>query len=77
MIRTAPRRALFCGGFPGTFTCNLQAGAWIDTMRRVGRMAVRLSDKIAVSITNRRPVRASAGVLCGTVVAGAYQLEVY
>ena len=77
MIRTAPPRALFCGGFPGAFTCNLQAGAWIDTMRRVGRLAVRLSDKIAVSITNRRPVRASAGVLCGAVVAGAYQLEAY
>lgn len=77
MIRPAPRRALFCGGFPGSFTCDLKVGAWIDAMRRVGRMAVRLSDKISVSITNRRPVRASAGVLCGTVAAGAYQLEAY
>ena len=77
MLRPAPRRALFGGGFPGSFPCNLQAGAWIDKMCRVGRMAVRLSDKIAVSITNRRPIRASAGVLCGSFVAGAYQLEAY
>jgi len=43
---------------------------------QVGRLAVRRSDKILLSISNRRPVRASAGIKTGEVVAGEYRLEV-
>lgn len=77
MVRAAPRGARFCGGYTGGYLCALDAGAWIDKMRRIGRMAVRLSDKVLVSITNRRQFTASSGLLCGSVVAGQYQLEAF
>lgn len=77
MARTAPRGARFCGGYTGGYLCALDAAAWIAKMRRIGRMAVRLSDKVLVSVTNRRQITASAGTLCGSVVAGEYQLEAF
>jgi hypothetical protein len=48
----------------------------IAQVRHVGKLAARRSDKILLSITNRRQVRASAGVLAGSVTAGEYRMEV-
>jgi hypothetical protein len=48
----------------------------IAQARHVGKMAVRLSDQILLSITNRRVIRASTSILAGTAVAGEYRLEV-
>lgn len=76
MVRPAPARAMFCGSFPGVHGCSLGAGEWVELMCRVGRMAARFSDKVLVSITNRKPVRASSGVRAGEVRAGEYRLEV-
>lgn len=77
MVRPAPARAMFCGGFPGVHASALGAGEWVALMLRVGRMAARFSDKVLVSITNRKPVRASSGIHAGDVRAGEYRLEVY
>jgi len=77
MRRTAPGKAQFCTGFLGCgHFAELEAGIWIGTMRRVGKMAVRFSDKIVVSITNHRPLRASSGLLAGDARAGEYRMEV-
>ena len=51
------------------------AAARIAQVRGVGRLAKRFSDKIRLSITNHKPVKASTSVLAGTVVAGEYRLE--
>lgn len=77
MARPAPAMAMFCGGFPGRHASSLGAGDWVELMCRVGRMAARFSDKVLVSITNRKPVRASSGIHAGDVRAGEYRLEVY
>ncbi|GAB7078442.1 hypothetical protein [Megalodesulfovibrio paquesii] len=58
------------------FLAGLDAQGWIDRMRRVGREAVRLSDKIDVRITNRRTVTCSASLKAGATVVGERQLEV-
>ncbi|WP_449246453.1 phage tail protein [Desulfarculus baarsii] len=52
------------------------AAVRIAQVRGVGRLAARLSDKVELVVTNRRIVRASAGLLAGSVVAGEYRLEV-
>ena len=78
MQRTAPVRAMFCGRhFGQRHACDLDARAWIDRMRRVGRMAMRLSDRILVSTNNRRQIQASESLVCGSVVCGDYQLEAF
>lgn len=76
MVRQAPPRAMFCGSFQGVHACSQGVGEWVELMCRVGRMAARFSDKVLVSITNRKPVRASSGVHAGDVRAGEYRLEV-
>lgn len=58
------------------FVLPSEAPARLATLRQVGLYASRLSDRVKLSITNRRLVRASAGVLVGTVRAGEYRLEV-
>ncbi|MHC1791773.1 phage tail protein [Solidesulfovibrio sp.] len=78
MLRPAPARAMFLGQhFGQRHTCDLDAQAWIDRMCRVGRMAMRLSDRILVSTSNRRQIQASESLVCGSVVCGAYQLEAF
>lgn len=78
MLRAAPARASFCGQpLCLRYTCDLDAQAWIDRMRRVGRMAMRLSDRILVSTNNRRQIQASESLVCGSVVCGDYQLEAF
>lgn len=78
MQRVQDGNTAFVGGYASSrrFFADLRTPEWIALMRRVGRMAVRRSDKIQVSITNRRQARASSGLLAGSVVAGQYQLEV-
>lgn len=78
MQRDAPARAMFLGRhLAGRHICDLATGDWIGRMRRVGRMAMRLSDRILVSINNRRQIRASESLVCGAVVCGEYQLEAF
>jgi hypothetical protein len=59
----------------GHFTKS-DAATRIAQVRQVGKLAARRSDKILLSITNRRQIRASASVLAGSAVAGDYRLEV-
>ena len=78
MIEPRLPGALYCRGYLGTghhFVVS-DAEARVAQACQVGRLAARRSDKILLSITNRRPVRASAGVLAGAVTAGDYRLEV-
>jgi len=77
MLRTAPARAMFCGRHAYLrYACDLDARSWVDRMRRVGRMAMRLSDRILVSTANRACVQASESLKCGQdLVCGEYQLE--
>jgi hypothetical protein len=78
MLRPAPARGLFCGRcLAMRHTCALDAGGWIDRMRRIGKMAVRLSDRILVSTANRQQIQASESLTCGAVVCGEYQLETF
>jgi len=78
MARTSPARAAFCGRpLSRRFSCALDAQAWIDRMRRIGKMAVRLSDRVLVSTANRHCLQASESVTCGAAVCGAYQLEAF
>lgn len=63
----------FCGA--GHFVIS-DCAERIAQVRHVGKLAARRSDKILLSITNRRQVRASAGVLAGSVTAGEYRMEV-
>ena len=78
MARTAPARAMFCGRpLAKRYCCDLDAQAWIDRMCRVGRMAMRLSDRILVSTSNRHCIQASESVACGSAVCGHYQLEAF
>jgi len=78
MERTAPARAMFLGRpLAQRHTCDLDAQAWIDRMCRVGRMAVRLSDRILVSTSNRNCIQASEAIVCGSAVCGDYQLEAF
>ena len=53
------------------------AATRIAQARQVGKMAARLSDKVLLAITNRKPITASAGLLAGSARAGEYRLEVY
>lgn len=79
MAGRAPKRAAYWGPsmFWGTSAlATSDAALRIAQVRGVGKMAKRLSDKIELSITNRKQVRASSGVLAGTVKAGEYRLEV-
>jgi len=78
MLRQAPARAMFCGcHLANRHACDLAAGDWIDLMRRIGRMSVRLSDRILVATANRRQIQASESLTCGAVVCGDYQLETF
>ena len=79
MLRAAPPRAMFCGQHLGNrYTCDLDAQAWIDRMCRIGRMAMRLSDRVLVAVTNRHCIQASESLTCGAaLVCGAYQLEAF
>ena len=78
MLRPAPARAMFCGRPTCLrYTCDLDAQAWIDRMRRIGKMAVRLSDRILVSTANRRQIQVSESLTCGQVVCGDYQLDTF
>lgn len=78
MERTAPARAMFLGQpLVQRHTCDLDAWAWIDRMCRIGRMAVRLSDRILVSTANRNCIQASEAIVCGSAVCGDYQLEAF
>jgi len=78
MARTSPARAAFCGRpLFRRFACALDAQAWINRMRRIGKMAVRLSDRVLVSTANRHCLQASESVTCGAAVCGAYQLEAF
>jgi hypothetical protein len=78
MLRNAPVRAMFCGRpVYMRCTCDLDAQVWIDRMCRVGRLAVRLSDRILVSTANRKCIQASESLKCGSVVCGEYQLEAF
>jgi hypothetical protein len=75
MLRPAPGRAQFVGRHIYLHhTCDLDAGSWIDRMRRVGRLAVRLSDRVLVSTANRQQIRASESLACGAAVCGEYEL---
>jgi len=53
------------------------AAARIARVRQVGRLAKRLSDKVELAVTNRKPVTASAGLMAGAAKAGDYCLEVF
>lgn len=64
---------LHLGGFPYVS----DAAARIARARQVGCLAKRLSDKIELAITNRKPVTASAGLLAGSAKAGDYRMEVF
>lgn len=78
MLRPAPARALFCGRHLGMrHTCDLDAGGWIGRMRRIGRMSVRLSDRILVSTANRQQIQASESLTCGAVICGEYRPETF
>jgi len=59
----------------GHFTVS-NAVTRIAQVRHVGKLAARRSDKVLLSITNRRQIRASTSVLAGAAVAGEYRLEV-
>ncbi|GAB7080833.1 phage tail protein [Megalodesulfovibrio paquesii] len=78
LLRPQSRHVAFVGRhFSGRrFLATVDAQGWIDRMRRVGREAVRLSDKIDVRITNRRTVTCSASLKAGATVVGERQLEV-
>lgn len=77
MAGQRPPKGLHLPGFVGRAVPYVSdAAARIARMRHVGNMARRLSDKVLVSITNRKPVRASAGIKAGDVRAGEYRLEV-
>ena len=77
MAGQLPNGAISLPGFAGAghFVIS-DCAARIAQVRQVGKLAVRRSDKILLSITNRRQVRASAGVLAGSVTAGEYRMEV-
>ncbi len=75
MLRKAPARAMFCGACGGHAGAR-GVGEWVALLLRGGRMASRFSDKVLVSITNRKPVRASSGLRAGDARAGEYRLEV-
>jgi len=78
MLRDAPPRAMFCGQHLGNrYTCDLDAQSWIDRMCRIGRMAMRLSDRVLVAVTNRHCIQASESLTCGSLACGAYQLEAF
>ncbi|KIX15037.1 phage tail protein [Dethiosulfatarculus sandiegensis] len=49
----------------------------IDQICNVARLSKRASDKLLLSITNHRVVKASSGVLAGSAKAGDYQMEVF
>jgi hypothetical protein len=49
----------------------------IDQICHVARLSKRASDKLLLSITNHRVVKASSGVLAGSAKAGDYKLEVF
>ncbi len=72
-----PNGAISLPGFAGAghFVIS-DCAARIAQVRHVGKLAARRSDKILLSITNRRQVRASAGVLAGSVTAGQFRMEV-
>ncbi len=72
-----PPRGLHLPGHAGGGCLYVSAAAArVAQARQVGRLAARVSDRILLSIHNRRPVRASAGLKVGRVVAGEYRLEV-
>ena len=79
MQRQAPPRAAFCSGRYASmyYPCDLDARAWIDRMRRIGKMAVRISDRILVSTANRNCIQASESIKCGAAVCGEYQIEAF
>jgi midasin (ATPase involved in ribosome maturation) len=58
-------------------TCDLDARAWVDRLCRVGRMSMRLSDRVLVSTANRHCIQASEAIVCGAAVCGEYQLEAF
>jgi hypothetical protein len=65
------------GAYLGTgFLYKSNAAERIALVCAVGRLAMRQSDRIQLSITNHGPVKASASVLAGSVFAGEYRLEV-
>lgn len=71
-----PRKCLHCAGFVGEYFYKSDASDRISIMRDVVKMSARLSDKILVSIKNRRPVRAMQIIKAGSTRAGEYRLEV-
>ena len=78
MIRSAPARAAFCGRpLFRLFSCDLASQAWISRMCHIGKMAVRLSDRVLVSTANRHCIQASEAVKCGAAICGAYQIEAF
>jgi hypothetical protein len=77
MAGKLPPMAFTAPGYAGAghFTIS-DAAARIAQVRHVGKMAARRSDKILLSITNRKQIQASTSVLAGDAVAGEYRLEV-
>ena len=74
-----PQRGLHLGGayLAQHHPYRSDAPTRVAQIRHVGILAKRASDKVSLSITNRRPITASTAVLAGAVKAGQYQLEAY
>jgi hypothetical protein len=74
-----PPRSLHLGGayLAQHHPYQSDAPTRVAQIRHVGCLAKRASDKVSLSITNRKPITASTSVLAGAVKAGQYQLEAY
>lgn len=72
MASCAPARAAYFARHMNEHLCRSDAGQRTDKMLWAGNLARQAGCKVSVSITNRKPVKAGMGTLCGRHKTGQY-----